>query len=180
MSEKAGSMAHSKRGLGGAGRGRSVRIPDPREAIGESLADASYADTETVIAQARARDMHADSSGDERRGGARQASLVGESRQDLKHRTLWLPDELLRRIEASGIDRRDVIIAGAHRHARRVYDHSVSRPRRSDNTTKIGVRLTDADYRTLKAISEARQWSLSNAAAVVAGLYLDEVEPAAS
>lgn len=151
-----------RRGLGGQGRGASVRVlPDPSEMRGQG-SDAA-------------------STGVLKEQGLQPPARIGPSEDGKrKSRSMYLPQRLLDRIAAAGLNRTDVILAGVRRHAGAVYDFSAQRAVDPLGGRKVNIYLSDAEHRRLKEVAEVRRWPVSSTAALLADRCLDELEQPAS
>ena len=88
-------------------------------------------------------------------------------------RVLTIPPATFARLEKSGINRADLVLIAARRHAHQLQD--IPR-RRIRGRARLCVSLDDEEYSRLVRVAKRRGWRVSPTVAALIDLYLDELD----
>ena len=88
-------------------------------------------------------------------------------------RVLTIPPATFARLEKSGINRADLLLIAASRHAHQLQD---TPRRRIRGRARLCVSLDDEEYSRLVRVAKRRGWRVSPTAAALIELYLDELD----
>ena len=88
-------------------------------------------------------------------------------------RVLTIPPATFARLEKSGINRADLVLIAARRHAHQLQD--IPR-RRIRGRARLCVSLDDEEYSRLVRVAKRRGWRVSPTAAALIELYLNELD----
>ena len=88
-------------------------------------------------------------------------------------RVLTIPPATFARLEKSGINRADLVLIAASRHAHQLQD---TPRRRIRGRARLCVSLDDEEYSRLVRVAKRRGWRVSPTAAALIDLYLNELD----